>query len=36
MTYLNIEVTPKEEKTENDTIKIKWQKPKMAPILPQQ
>jgi hypothetical protein len=29
MTYLNIEVTPKEQKTEKDTIKIKWQKPIM-------
>jgi hypothetical protein len=36
MTYLHIEVIPKEQKTENDTIKIKWQKPIINPDTPQQ
>jgi len=36
MTYLNIEVIPKEQKAENDTIKIKWQKPKIDSEIRQQ
>ena len=35
-TYLNIEVIPKEQKTENNTIKIKWQKPKIDSEIRQQ
>jgi hypothetical protein len=35
-TYVFIEVIPKKQKNENDTIKIKWQKPKIDATIPQQ